>query len=317
MNPENFSNEKIEGIYDTCKEYVFTLFDKTENVQNESTYENMGNQNVEVVDGNMILNTIPEECTLDDFTLHLYSVQQLNGSNDLLSTSEKQNDTSIDTGESSLKKRKQQRENIIRQMNEYIYYCTNIMNVEELLKGQYGNKIFLKEQKTIIFERITKYKDVYYAFPYFNLLLWWKNVGQQRFPELAIAASLMLGKPTHNGFQERVFSKGTYTDTKLRQRLTERNFEMAVLNSLNSKHMGDVKNKAFFKQYKENQKINDKEYIESVYKREHNRCDILSFDPKLKETETENIHLDGDSEKSILYNSDCTLESDFSDNEEE
>lgn len=44
---------------------------------------------------------------------------------------------------------------------------------------------------------------------------------------------MFLGKPTHNGFQERVFSRGTYVDGKLRKRLKEENFEMSVLNSFN------------------------------------------------------------------------------------
>jgi hypothetical protein len=73
------------------------------------------------------------------------------------------------------------------------------------------------------------------------VLQWWKVIGRNKFGELGIAASIYLGKPTHNAFQERVFSRGTYTDTKLKKRLKEENFEMSVLNAFNGKRIDDIK----------------------------------------------------------------------------
>ena len=62
---------------------------------------------------------------------------------------------------------------------------------------------------------------------------WWK-IKETTYPELAVGACIVLGKPTHNAFQERVFSRGTYTDSKLRKQLKEESFEKSVLNSVNS-----------------------------------------------------------------------------------
>ena len=58
-----------------------------------------------------------------------------------------------------------------------------------------------------------------------------------KYSELTVAATVLLGKPTHNTFQEGVFSCGTYTDTKLRKCLREEFFEMSVLNAVNGKQI--------------------------------------------------------------------------------
>jgi hypothetical protein len=51
---------------------------------------------------------------------------------------------------------------------------------------------------------------------YFDLLLWWKQAGSMSFAEVSCAALVMMGKPTHNAFQEWVFSRGTYKDSLLK-----------------------------------------------------------------------------------------------------
>jgi hypothetical protein len=124
-----------------------------------------------------------------------------------------------------LQKRKQEwKDAINKQMKEYIYYCQNVMNVEEDLKAGYGNSRYIKEKNSIVFVRTINFRDAYYAFKYFDLYEWWFVFGKKRWLKLTAAASIMLGKPTHNGS---VFRRGTYTDTKLLQSLKERNFEMA------------------------------------------------------------------------------------------
>jgi NADH dehydrogenase/NADH:ubiquinone oxidoreductase subunit G len=60
-----------------------------------------------------------------------------------------------------------------------------------------------------------------------------------------------LGKPTHNGFQERVFSRGVYLDGKLKKRLKEENFEMSVLNSFNEQRVSVIKQALQAKESKE------------------------------------------------------------------
>jgi hypothetical protein len=60
-----------------------------------------------------------------------------------------------------------------------------------------------------------------------------------------------LGKPTHNGFQERVFSRVVYLDGKLKKRLKEENFEMSVLNSFNEQQVSIIKQALQAKESKE------------------------------------------------------------------
>jgi hAT family C-terminal dimerisation region len=78
-----------------------------------------------------------------------------------------------------------------------------------------------------------------YVGKYFDVLGWWM-ANNKLYPELAVRACLVLGKPTHNGFQERVFSRGTYQDTKLKKRLKEENFEMSVLNAINNRKVQNL-----------------------------------------------------------------------------
>ena len=67
----------------------------------------------------------------------------------------------------------------------------------------------------------------------FDTLKWWKQFVTRNFAEMSCGASVLFGKPTHNGFQERVFSRGNYADCKLKKRLKADNFEMKILKSLN------------------------------------------------------------------------------------
>jgi hAT family C-terminal dimerisation region len=72
-----------------------------------------------------------------------------------------------------------------------------------------------------------------YAAPRFDVLQWWRNIGQSVYPKLALAAPIILGKPAHNGYQERVFSLGKYCDNTLRNKMKQENFEMRVLDTVN------------------------------------------------------------------------------------
>jgi hAT family C-terminal dimerisation region len=92
-------------------------------------------------------------------------------------------------------------------------------------------------------KKIKVYKDASYTSKFFDVLQWWKVEGSKNFEMLASVAIIFLGKPTHNAFQERVFSRGTYCDTKLKKRMKEENFEMSVLNSFNSQRIEEIRNK--------------------------------------------------------------------------
>jgi hypothetical protein len=58
----------------------------------------------------------------------------------------------------------------------------------------------------------------------------------------SICALIVLAKPIHNGFQERVFSRGTFTDDQLQRNMKESTFECAILEAINcdvvDKYMG-------------------------------------------------------------------------------
>ena len=109
-----------------------------------------------------------------------------------------------------------------------------------------GNKAYELEKKNngkLLALKITEGTDAGYTSKFFDVLQWWKLVGDKKYGELGIAATIFLGKPTHNGFQERVFSRGTYSDTRLKKRLKEQNFEMSVLNAFNGKRIDSLKEK--------------------------------------------------------------------------
>ena len=92
------------------------------------------------------------------------------------------------------------------------------MNMTLVLE-QYGNEIYRNEMECNLIHRskIAKYRDAAYVAKYFDLLKWWKQEGSRSFVEVSCAALVMLGKPTHNAFQERVFSRGTYKDSVLKK----------------------------------------------------------------------------------------------------
>ena len=93
--------------------------------------------------------------------------------------------------------------------------------------------------------KIVKRRDPIYTGKLFDVLGWWKTVGRDKFPKLATTASIILGKPSHNGFQERVFSRGTYCDGLLTKRQTEDHFEMKVLEGINRKTTKELLTKLY------------------------------------------------------------------------
>ena len=67
----------------------------------------------------------------------------------------------------------------------------------------------------------------------FCLMSWWRMVGSFKFKLLAPVAAIVYGKPSHNVFQERIFSLGTWKDSRLKKLQKEAKFEMEVLESVN------------------------------------------------------------------------------------
>jgi hypothetical protein len=122
---------------------------------------------------------------------------------------------------------------IKKEVDEYIRHCQSFRFIKNSL-DKYGNDKYKKKPNNGFDEqRVTeKMMDGHYAHKYFDIMAWWSEEGNRRFGMVATAAAVVIGKPSHNGFQERVFSRGTYFDSALKQRMKEENFEMAVLNSL-------------------------------------------------------------------------------------
>jgi hypothetical protein len=151
-----------------------------------------------------------------------------------------------------------------------------------------------------------------YVYKYFDVLTGWRvNAG--------VAAAIVLGKPTHNAFQERIFSMGTHKDTRLRNRLKEDGFEMSVLNAVNDKDLvsneetikiisKDLERFALSKQREEEQK--SIQFIRYLEKRSE-EADIIDNSNEDYENESDNID---DEEKSVASdNSSDDLLSDTND----
>ena len=92
-------------------------------------------------------------------------------------------------------------------------------------------RYFMDKKKKARFDNLSRIAKRLEMVP-IDVFGWWKNVGMLRFPKIAVAASILLAKPFHNGYQERIFSRGTFTDNILRKRLREEQYEMRVLEGL-------------------------------------------------------------------------------------
>lgn len=193
--------------------------------------------------------------------------------NSMLSLAEASNDTDDDL---VVTQRKEYNEYLRKQFHKYIKYCEEEMDVAKDLKTSYHNEYFEKEKDKINWATVTpKLGNAYQIFRYFDLMRWWKEFGSLQFPEIAVVASIVLSKPTHNGFQERVFSRGTYFDNKLRQRISEKSFEMQVLNSLNSDIVNDIQKKLNVELEKDDEGY--KKYVMDFYSREDGTADIVTI----------------------------------------
>jgi hypothetical protein len=67
----------------------------------------------------------------------------------------------------------------------------------------------------------------------FDIFGWWRMLGGNKFEFLEICTWIVLAKPIHNGFQERGFSRGTFTDDQLQRKMMESTFEYAIVEAIN------------------------------------------------------------------------------------
>jgi hypothetical protein len=115
------------------------------------------------------------------------------------------------------------------EIEDYFKYIAN-MDYVELIK-KFPSKLF--NNKTFMVKQVTVKKDPIYTSSMFDVFGWWRDYGRNRFPRIELCALILFAKPIHNGFQERVFSRGTFTDDQLRRKMKESTFEIAILEAIN------------------------------------------------------------------------------------
>jgi hypothetical protein len=224
LDAKNFDKSCVDLYYDKAIEFVFDLFEET--IDEVIVIPNKKQQTV--VSSSARLNVM-EEAGITELEMELF--------NDVDEDVESENVVVINQQLVRDKKRLELRSKIKNDMDQYKAYCKNIIMSDYL--EEYGNDFYKATVKSNKLETIRVQRDALYVSKFFDVTKWWMK-NEKKYPELALGANVILGKPTHNAFQERVFSRGTYSDTKLRKRLKEEYFEMSVLNSVNGKHIDDI-----------------------------------------------------------------------------
>lgn len=223
----NFSSEQVENYYSDAVHYIFQKYSKSL----EDNYVHPVEESKEEVKED---STLPGADDIDEHTMMLY--QQLQ-ENDVIMEIESET-KNFDMKMNELNDR------ITLTMKKYREECSNMNMIAWL--DEHGNEAYRTEKEknpSLLNTKIGRYLDASYTANFFDVIKWWKLVGENKFKELSAVAAMFLGRPMHNGFQERVFSRGTYSDTKLKKRLKEQNFEMSVLNAFNGRKLDDIKEK--------------------------------------------------------------------------
>ena len=151
------------------------------------------------------------------------------------------------------------------EIRSYQVYCEEV-KMEHLLELCGTQKYFKSREKLDkdeSFHLAVKLRDANNLRQYFDVLKFWKLIGSQRWPRLSTLAILLLVKPSHNGFQERVFSKGRYKDGWLQKRQHKDSNEISVLEAVNEAFM---LNKDFFQTLKDVEKTDRKENKQVINK---------------------------------------------------
>ena len=151
--------------------------------------------------------------------------------------------------------------NIEKEFQSYVDYCKKINWTEVLSKhGTEKYKKLLKEKQV---NEKKMNVNPRYTRSFFDVMGWWRDTGYKLFPKLAVGALIILAKATHNGYQERVFSIGTFLDTKQQKRREARHYEMDVLQRINSGMMQEEEYWEEINSTPDGQ--NDKEKMESFF----------------------------------------------------
>jgi hypothetical protein len=282
MDPDNFTKDQVDGYVLKAEEFIQEIFSDWHLMYIMEQTVNKTPEETSTVDTTAETGKVPEvdllsSMDLDESTLLLYSEFVKDSSEEKKTADEPQN-----ANQDLIDKRKNElKAAITRSVQDYFYYCRKTMDVVLDLEI-YGNERYMKEKKNIDFNRIrAPINDPYYAYKYFDLMKWWKQFGSSRWPMISVVAAIVLGKPSHNGFQERVFSRGTHRDDKLKQRLLDQNFEMSVLNSLTNTKLTEVMKSINRMDGNETKYDENKRDINSFFANEKNYeklCDALMIE---------------------------------------
>jgi hypothetical protein len=281
MGGENFQQEKIDDYYNQAVEYVCDMYSDTVDAEMElRRLQNTATASSDSEEEKIEEEANTQDVLVDDHMMALYTMMR---DNDRINNQDQEPDPN--------KHRKEFKSKIKRQMDDYKEHC-KMMNMEAWL-DVYGNKNYLNEKAKNpleLKERINKIKDPGYIAKFFDVLTWWKVEGAIKFKQLSVAANVFLGKPTHNGFQEIVFSRGVYLDGKLKKRLKEDNFEMSVLNSFNNSRVTEIEN--ILKQ-NDNRQIT--EWMMDKLTRDNQAKELIQFYKKDDVFKEQAMELDDDS----------------------
>lgn len=214
MGDENFSVSKMEEYNDILIQFVLGHF----------------KDNVILQHGNMSANEelphVQQESLVDtwkDDVDDLFVMGLLRAGANVNVT---HHDVSLETMMNDCKKQIQE------EFTSYVGFCKKIKWHEILVR--YGTEKYEKEVREKTFDPVRCDVSPRYTRTLFDVVGWWSNQGFKLFPKLVVAALIILSKAAHNGFQERVFSIGTFLDTKQQKRREARHYEMDVLQRINN-----------------------------------------------------------------------------------
>jgi hypothetical protein len=225
LDKKNFDQPSIDLYFQKTLEFVYDLFEET-------VHE------VTVLPSSVKATALTTKETLVPMDHVNISEQEMELYSSVNDEIESENVVVINLQHVQDRKREELRAKIKSSMDEYKLYCKSIVMATYLEEN--GNDYYKSMVAKNSVEKIRiQSGDALYVSKFIDVGKWWKKY-ETKFPELAMGASIVLGKPTHNAFQERVFSRGTYSDTKLRKRLKEEHFEMSVINAVNGKYIDEI-----------------------------------------------------------------------------
>jgi hypothetical protein len=220
MCDENFTDDKLVESRALVVQFVVDLFKEEVENEHRETYAGDTSQDPTPTQGNPVDGTMEDPEGDDDLLISLL----INKAG--ASMTEPTQAVTVEMMVEDLRKK------VEEELLSYVSFCKNIDWKEMCAKhGTEKYKKLLREQpaeagRCGVNPRLTR--------TLFDVIGWWRNHGLKLFPRLAVGAFIVLAKVAHNGFQERVFSVGTFLDTKQQKRREERHYEMDVLQRINS-----------------------------------------------------------------------------------